>query len=196
MYKKAIEYYSPLDKKSINYSQYIGPKQYNQNYERYNSSTINQKYGNPSHRPLGNYSQKRINQTFPKDTPLNAHWNTYGKGKMQSPELWGPAFWFSLHNGAVHYPIKASRNHKERMKNFILAIPVMIPCVDCKSHAANFLEMNKGKLDNICQGRDKLFNFFVDFHNVVNRRLGKKIMSYEQAYALYNDGKAPYLSYN
>ena len=33
-----------------------------------------------------------------------------------NPEVWGPAFWFSLHNGAIKYPENPSPLWKERMK--------------------------------------------------------------------------------
>ena len=59
-----------------------------------------------------------------------------------NPEVWGPAFWFSLHNGALRYPIQASPTWKERMKHFILGIPVMVPCEKCADHATAHLEAN------------------------------------------------------
>jgi hypothetical protein len=35
------------------------------------------------------------------------------------PKVWGPSFWFSLHNGAARYPLNASNLIMERMKGFI-----------------------------------------------------------------------------
>lgn len=104
-----------------------------------------------------------------------------------NPEVWGPSFWFTLHNGAARYPLNASPITIERMKGFILGLPVMVPCETCKEHATAFIEANYNNLDNICSGRMKLFNFFVDFHNKVNKRYNKPIMGYKDAYALYTD---------
>jgi hypothetical protein len=103
----------------------------------------------------------------------------------RNPDVWGPYFWFILHNGAVNYPVKASPFYVERMKYFILGIPVMIVCDKCKEHATQFIEKHKSNLDNICKGRETLFNFFVDFHNQVNLRKGKKVLSYREALKLY-----------
>ena len=104
------------------------------------------------------------------------------------PRIWGPAFWFTLHNGAARYPIKASPICAERMKGFIIGMPVMIPCEKCQDHATAHIEQNYNKLDEIVSGREKLFNFFVSFHNYVNKRYGKPEMSIEDAYTLYTGG--------
>jgi FAD-linked sulfhydryl oxidase len=108
------------------------------------------------------------------------------KENFVSPEVWGPRFWFTLHNGAINYPSLANPLCIERMKNFILAIPIMIPCHTCKDHALAYIEIHKDYLDMMCSGRDKLFKFFVDFHNYVNKRLNKPEMSYDDAYRLYD----------
>ena len=116
---------------------------------------------------------------------------TYDNSKGESeerkgstdPKVWGPLFWFTLHNGSVNYPDLASNIAIERMKGFINGIPYMLPCKDCSNHARTFIE--KSDLDAVCCGKEKLFNFFVDFHNYVNKRYGKKIYSYEEAKRLY-----------
>lgn len=110
----------------------------------------------------------------------------FGKDNNADPKIWGPPFWFTLHNGANSYPVHASPLYIERMKNFILAIPIMLPCTTCKEHATNFIEKNKDLLDFICSGRDTLCKFFIDFHNSVNARYNKKIYSYAEVYELYN----------
>jgi hypothetical protein len=102
-----------------------------------------------------------------------------------NPEVWGPAFWFSLHNGALRYPKQASPIWKERMKHFIMGIPVMVPCEKCADHATAHLEDNWSNMDDIVSCRDNLFKFFWEFHNLVNQRLGKPQMSLDDAYKLY-----------
>lgn len=104
------------------------------------------------------------------------------------PNIWGPKMWFTLHNGAIKYPIKASPIFAERMKGFILGLPVMIPCDKCQDHATAHIEANWSRLDDVVSGRDKLFKFFVDFHNRVNKWINKPEMSYENAYKLYKSG--------
>ena len=105
-----------------------------------------------------------------------------------NPSIWGPSLWFSLHNGAMHYPLEASNHRRKRMKDFILGIPAILPCQGCIPHAIAYIESVKPKLDDIVSGRDKLFKFFVDFHNNVNTRYGKKLFTYDEAYDMYAKG--------
>jgi hypothetical protein len=108
------------------------------------------------------------------------------EGNGTSPDVFGPPFWFTLHNGASKYPDDPSKIVQAKMKNFIIAIPIMLPCLKCKDHATSYIETNLEKLDDIVSSRNKLFNFFVDFHNYVNKRYGKNILTYQQAEQLYN----------
>ena len=119
---------------------------------------------------------------------LDMKWTTVEYANPSDTRVWGPAFWFTLHNGAARYPIKASLICAERMKGFILGMPVMIPCEKCQDHATSYIEANYCRLDEIVSGREQLFNFFVSFHNNVNERYNKPIMSNEDAYALYTSG--------
>lgn len=104
---------------------------------------------------------------------------------LTNPSVWGPSMWFTLHNGAANYPKQASPIIKKLMRDYILAIPILIPCTTCKEHATQFLEANHDRLYDITVGRDTLFTFFVDFHNYVNRRLGKPTMALSEARKLY-----------
>ena len=108
------------------------------------------------------------------------------KKNGNDPSVFGPPLWFSLHNASAYYPEKASPLHAERMKHIILGIPVLIPCETCKEHATNYIEQHKHNLMDICKTKKELFKFFVDFHNFVNKRLGKKVISYEEAHNLYH----------
>ena len=128
--------------------------------------------------------------------PLEITWNTKKYVNTQDPRVWGPSFWFTLHNGAASYPNKASPLVINRTKGFIMGLPFMLPCENCKVHAANYIQKNKDKLDDICGSREKLFNFFVDFHNIVNKRYNKPQISYEQARNIYNKGvHVKYMNY-
>lgn len=116
-----------------------------------------------------------------KDTPNN--WKGYNPGV--APDTWGSAFWFTLHNGANNYPIDPTPTWKQRMKNFILGIPVMIPCESCEAHASSYIQVRFNDLDDIVSNREKLFTFFVEFHNEVNKRVGKNTMSLQEAKKIY-----------
>jgi hypothetical protein len=120
------------------------------------------------------------------NSELNMKFTTAEYANSGNPEVWGPSMWFTLHNGSIRYPVKASPICAERMKGYILGMSVMIPCEVCQDHATAHVEANWHRLDDIVSGRQKLFNFFVDFHNKVNKRYNKPEMSYEDAYQLYS----------
>ena len=98
--------------------------------------------------------------------------------------------WFTFHIGAINYPIKASAIVSEGMKGFLKGIPYMLPCEGCRKHAIEYIYCDKIQtcLDDIVSGRDELFKFFVTFHNEVNKRYGKKQISYDDAYKMYSPG--------
>lgn len=108
---------------------------------------------------------------------------------LSSPDVFGPPFWFVLHNGSAGYPDDPSPDTQERMKNFILALPIMIRCLECREHATAHIEKNKDKLTEITSSKKNLFGFFVDFHNMVNKFTNKPQITYEEAMDMYT-GKA------
>lgn len=102
-----------------------------------------------------------------------------------SPRVWGRALWFSLHNGALNYPENPDEEKKQMMINFILGLPIIIPCDMCKNHAYEYIQARKNTLHKVVENADNLFKFFWEFHNDVNKRTGKPLMSLEAVYNLY-----------
>jgi len=116
---------------------------------------------------------------------IQINWGMLKTINKSDPTIWGPTLWFSLHNGAAKYPTSASKLTKERMKGYIEGIPYILPCKECQIHASDYISNNKDNLELICSTRDNLFNFFVDFHNEVNKRKNKKTITYEDAKKIY-----------
>ena len=173
MYKTAKERYTNIPTQSVKY------EYYNVNTHK---NVINDKINDT-------YTNEPEKNTNINQDPIHMkHQTTRYYTNLSDPEVWGPSFWFTLHNGASKYPISASPLVIERMKGYILGIPFMLPCIACKVHATNHIEKHKKDLDRICSGRDNLFKFFVDFHNIVNKRYNKPIVSYEEAYKIYDNG--------
>ena len=158
-------------------------------YSRYNSSD---NHNSNNHTIYSDYDVNNyINKKEPLEEPIKPEKQTIkteNNVNTSDPSVWGPAFWFTLHNGASKYPLEASPIISQRTKGFIQGIPQMLPCNACKVHATAHIESHRisDNLDVICSGRDNLFKFFVDFHNMVNKRHNKPAMSYEEAYKIYN----------
>lgn len=180
-YKTAVEYYKDTPSTKVEYSNYNGPsKEY---YE-----PIQQVIDDINSDDL-EVSELETNYTEQNpDDVIKMKEETKNYPNTSDPSVWGPAFWFTLHNSSAKYPIKASRHHMQRTKGFILGLPMMLACPGCKPHAIAYIESHKHKLDEIVSGRDNLFKFFVDFHNKVNARYGKKEFTYQEAYNMYKKG--------
>ena len=105
--------------------------------------------------------------------PLKLNYVTLEYANSGNPEVWGPAFWFSLHNGALRYPVNAAPLWRQRMKHFILGIPVMVPCEKCSDHATAYIEGNYNRIDTVVSGREELFKFFWEFPQLRQQKTRK-----------------------
>jgi hypothetical protein len=63
------------------------------------------------------------------------------------------------------------------LSDFVEGYKEIIPCLSCREHFEQVL------VDNPVPEADNLFEWSVDVHNIVNRRLGKPEVSYEAALA-------------
>ncbi len=124
--------------------------------------------------------------TSSTENTVEVQYKTLSFANLGNPEVWGPAMWFSLHNGAARYPERPSPFWRERMKFFILGIPVMVPCENCSNHAAAYIEQKWSVLDDVVGCKNNLFLFFWEMHNYVNERLGKRMVSFDEAYKTYH----------
>lgn len=116
---------------------------------------------------------------------------------IREPDVFGPPLWFSLHNGSLRYPEDPSPIFAERMKGFIYGLPYILPCEKCQAHAISYIEGHEKEIKEACTARNKLFKFFVDFHNSVNKRLGKPEVSLDDALKLYSeDSTIQIMKYN
>ncbi|ASZ85140.1 160L [Cherax quadricarinatus iridovirus] len=119
-------------------------------------------------------------------------------GSSYDPESFGPAFWFTLHNGVTAYPDKPTKYIQGEMIKLISALHVLIPCAKCKEHFYTYISSTD--LNKITSSRENLFEFFVNVHNFVNKRNFKPQMSLQDAKRLYgfNDrthGSSVYITY-
>jgi hypothetical protein len=92
------------------------------------------------------------------------------------PSVWGPLFWYTLHNGAAAYPHQPTPTTQRRMIDFIAGIPAMLPCDACYAHACAYIVGyvdRYGGLGGAVKSRRALELFFEDFHDVANAHTGK-----------------------
>lgn len=71
------------------------------------------------------------------------------------------------------YPLEPNAIDIDTAAGLILRIPTLLPCNICANHALEYIKERKHLLGIITANRYNLSKFFVDFHNTVNKRLGK-----------------------
>ena len=95
-------------------------------------------------------------------------------------EKWGPTTWKFIHIVATAYPNNPTEEQKQYYKNFFHSIPYIIPCHKCSANfKKNLVELPL--TEEIFQSRDYLLDWTIDMHNLVNKELGKPVLTYMEA---------------
>lgn len=87
------------------------------------------------------------------------------------PSKWGPHFWSTLHIACL-----ACQDYKA-LAEFVEGYVYIIPCLSCRQHFEQVL------VENPVPETGDFFQWSVDVHNIVNKRLGKPEISYDDALA-------------
>jgi hypothetical protein len=100
------------------------------------------------------------------------------------PNLWGKHFWATGHYLTISYPHNPSDDDKKNIKLFFELYEKILPCQKCRSHYSDNLKKYPLN-DNVLNSRYKLIEWFVNLHNDVNNKNGKKIISVDDAINIY-----------
>ena len=92
------------------------------------------------------------------------------KGKNDKDE-WGPLVWEWIHSLCIMYPDSKPGANKIFRDNLYHVIN-NLPCKECIKHANAYIAEHPTPLGSI-----ELQKWSFDFHNAVNRRLGKRIFT-------------------
>lgn len=99
------------------------------------------------------------------------------------PDKWGRHLWKSIHYIALGYPQNPDDAIKLAYKNFYINLWYYIPCYKCSNNYKEHLkELN---IDFFLESPEKLFEWSVLLHNIVNRDLGKQQITLQDAYKIY-----------
>ena len=93
---------------------------------------------------------------------------------------WGPHLWYLLH--ITSYNLKKTDN-VGHLKEILFMLKQLIPCHKCRVHYCYNLQNNKvNKINN----KETAIEWLIDFHNIVNKHLDKKQISYITANNIYS----------
>ena len=99
------------------------------------------------------------------------------------PELWGPHLWKSVHYIALGYPDNPTENDMINYKIFYVNFWKIIPCMKCSMNYKRHSE--ELPIDDFLSSKNRLFEWTVHLHNIVNKELGKPLVQVESAYKIY-----------
>ena len=103
---------------------------------------------------------------------------------MTDPNYWGPPLWNSLHIITFDYPIEPRDVDKQNYQIFFHSLKNILPCEQCRQHYAKMIEETL-PIEAALKSRDSLTRWLVNVHNLVNKRLGKPIVSYDSVKEKY-----------
>ena len=102
-------------------------------------------------------------------------------------EAWGKPTWQALHYIALGFPKNPSTQDKVNYQMFYENFYKVIPCTECSQHYKDNLKtmpVEKYLVDN-----EKLFEWTVNMHNIVNKILGKHELTLTEAKVNYIEKK-------
>lgn len=84
----------------------------------------------------------------------------------RNPLLWGNVTWLLIHFLSLHY----KESNSTKIVSIIHQIVFSLPCSICKNHGMTYLKKHKVPLH-----KKEFFDYFITFHNHVNKRNKKPI---------------------
>lgn len=95
---------------------------------------------------------------------------------------WGPRLWRFLHACTFAFPEKPTPEQTRAFKQLLEALQIILPCPECKVHFGAHL--TECPVEATCGSI--LQKWLVDFHNKVNTRLNKPVMTLVDAAQMYS----------
>ena len=102
-----------------------------------------------------------------------------------SPLIFGPGTWWLIHLKSY---LTDSEDKIEEFYDFLYTIVYNIPCPMCRGNAINYIHTNDGSkyLNKRYNGRHiGMLMWMVDFHNDVNKRNNKELVSRNNVFTAY-----------
>lgn len=101
-------------------------------------------------------------------------------------KIWGPYTWYVIHQIAYSY-IREKRvipdREKRLLRSFMMNLRPILPCPSCRTHFGQTLSRYPITKEN--QNGSKIFNWTIRAHNLANKGLKKKVLTYAQAEAVH-----------
>ncbi|XWV26347.1 Alr family protein [Tupanvirus soda lake] len=95
---------------------------------------------------------------------------------------WGPKAWAIFHEKAIRYPKNPCKCDIKKILHFYNEkFMEYIGCESCKKDYKKIICRNPARANS----QTDLFMWTVDIHNIVNLKLGKEVISYNEAFRIW-----------
>lgn len=99
-----------------------------------------------------------------------------GRPRGLTKDVWGPKAWAWLHAQAIHYPANPAKGDRLAMFARFWSFIHTLPCPECRAHAVAYARRYPPDFS----GSEAFQTWAWCFHNSVNHRLGKPLMTAEE----------------
>ena len=99
------------------------------------------------------------------------------------PSLWGGCVWNSVHIIALGYPKEPTDLDRQMYTSYYAELWKVLPCYKCSVNYKRHLE--ELPIENYLDSNDRLFEWTVKLHNIVNKELGKKEITVAEAFKIH-----------
>lgn len=100
---------------------------------------------------------------------------------MLKKSEWGPKLWNFIHACSFAFPQNPTPEEKKAFTGLLDSLRVLVPCPDCRNHYTTYLDKVPPPVD--CG--EELQKWLIDFHNNVNARIGKDVVSPSEVFEKY-----------
>lgn len=101
------------------------------------------------------------------------------------PVVWGKHMWASIHFIALAYPDEPTEEDKKTYHSFFTNLYKVLPCHTCRNHLKETLDNEYPLHANFLKNKDELFKWTFNLHNIVNKRLKKKVLTLDEAISTF-----------
>lgn len=114
----------------------------------------------------------------------------FNSGDGMLTTVWGPQFWFILHNISFNYPVNPTKEDINNYHTFFKSLRYVLPCKHCRENVVkNMKELKFSK--KVFVNRETLSKWVYNLHNHVNKMLNKNVkISFEEVRCMHENFRA------
>jgi len=96
-----------------------------------------------------------------------------------SPLKWGPRLWYYIHTTTIYCEeLSLTDTQWKSLQQWAHSLNQLIPCIRCRIRKPGMFHVATPQ---------QLTSTLIEYHNTVNRKLGKRVLTEEEARALYTN---------